>query len=174
MKIRRILVTALLIFVSFLLQYGVFANIAVIDTVPNFLLILTASFGFIRGKESGMIAGFFCGLMMDIGSLSAIGFHMIIYLCIGYMTGALHRFVYSDYIVYPMIVTAFMDLIYGIYLYTCLFLIRGRLDLGFYMMKVIIPEVIYTVVVTSFMYPLLDHINTKLETAEQRSATKFV
>lgn len=174
MKIRRILVTAALILAGFLLQFGVFANIALIDTVPNLLLILTICFGFLRGKNTGMWTGFVCGLMMDIGTMSSFGFHMVIFILIGYITGAMHRFIYADYIVFPMIITAIMNLFYGIYMYVFLFLIRGRLNIGFYMFHVIIPEIIYTVVLTGFLYQFLAFVNKKLETSEQRSAEKFV
>ena len=57
---------AVIIFAGFFLQYGVFANLLVIDTVPNILLIITVSFGFMKGKTQGMVIGLFCGLLMDI------------------------------------------------------------------------------------------------------------
>lgn len=41
---------ALVIFVGYLLQFGLFANSPLIDTVPNILLIITVSFGFMKGK----------------------------------------------------------------------------------------------------------------------------
>ena len=81
---------------------------------------------------------------------------------------------YSDYIVFPLIVTTFSSLLYGIYNYVFLFLIRNRTDIVYYLLHVIIPEMIYTVILTSVIYQLLAYINYRLEMAERRSATKFV
>lgn len=174
MKIKRILVMAVIIFAGFFLQYGVFANLPVIDTVPNILLIITVSFGFMKGKTQGMVIGFFCGLLMDIASMGAIGFHMIIYILVGYINGAFHQWMYSDYIVFPLIVTTLSSFLYGIYLYVFQFLIRNRLDFIYYLLHVILPEMIYTVILTSVIYQILAFINHKLEMTERRSATKFV
>jgi rod shape-determining protein MreD len=55
-----------------------------------------------------------------------------------------------------------------------MFLFRVRLNLPYYMVHVIIPEMIYTTIVAVFLYPLLMRINNKLEEIEQRSAKKFV
>ena len=45
---------------------------------------------------------------------------------------------------------------------------------SFYVRRVIIPEMIYTVVVTLVVYRLLLLLNRKLEKAEQRSVGSFV
>lgn len=174
MKIKRILVMAVVIFIGYFLQFGLFANSPLIDTVPNLLLIITVSFGFMKGKTQGMVTGFFCGLIVDIVSMNAIGFHMIIYILLGYINGAFHQWMYSDYIVFPLIVTAFSSFLYGLYMYVFQFLIRNRLDFIHYLLHVILPELIYTVILTGVIYQLLAFINYKLEMTERRSATKFV
>ncbi len=174
MKIKRILVMAAVIFAGFFLQYGIFANVPLIDTVPNILLIITVSFGFMKGKIQGMVIGLFCGLFTDIVSMNALGFHMIIYIIVGYINGAFHQWMYSDYIVFPLIVTTFSSILYNLYFYVFQFLVRNRLDFVYYLTHVILPEVIYTVVLTGIIYQLLSFINYKLEMTERRSATKFV
>ena len=174
MKVKRIISMAGIILAGAFLQFGLFANSPLIDTVPNILLIITVAFGFMKGKIHSMVIGFFCGLVMDILSMNAIGFHMVIFILTGYLNGALHQWLYSDYIVFPLIVTAFSSFLYGLYMYCFQFLIRNRLDFLFYLKRVIIPEVLYTVILTSVIYQLLSFINYKLEMTERRSAAKFV
>ena len=49
----------LLIFFCFLLQSTLFQNIfAAAEIAPNFMVILTVSFGLMRGKREGMFVGF--------------------------------------------------------------------------------------------------------------------
>ena len=174
MKIKRILVMAAVIFAAWLLQYGLFPLCPWIDTVPNLLLIVTVSFGFMKGKKHGMAVGFFCGLTADIASMGTLGFYMAAFILAGYLNGAFHRWMYSDYIVFPLIVTGFTSLLYGSYVYLFEFLVRGRLDFVYYLLHVIIPESLYTVILTAALYPFLSFINRRLELTERRSATKFV
>ena len=65
-KIKRILICAVLITVCFLLETTVFQKLAFASIIPNLLIIVTSSFGFMRGQKEGMIIGFFCGLLKDI------------------------------------------------------------------------------------------------------------
>jgi rod shape-determining protein MreD len=55
-----------------------------------------------------------------------------------------------------------------------MFLLRGRFDFAYYFTRVILPEVIYTIVVTMLMYPMIRKINELLETREKRREQKFV
>lgn len=62
---RRKLILAVLILLAFVLQGTVFQTLSIASIVPNLLLILTVSFGFMRGKKEGMFVGFFCGLLIE-------------------------------------------------------------------------------------------------------------
>ena len=56
-KIKRILICAVLITVCFLLETTVFQKLAFASIIPNLLIIVTSSFGFMRGQKEGMIIG---------------------------------------------------------------------------------------------------------------------
>lgn len=62
----RKLVVMLFVIFSFILQCSVFSHIAFAGIIPNMMIILTASFGFMRGEKEGLVIGFFCGLLNDI------------------------------------------------------------------------------------------------------------
>ena len=65
----------LLIFFCFLLQSTLFQNIfAAAEIAPNFMVILTVSFGLMRGKREGMFVGFLGGILSDLFFGSALGF----------------------------------------------------------------------------------------------------
>ena len=84
---KRFLITTVLIFICFLLQCTVFHALAFGGIVPNLLIVLTASFGFMRGEKTGLLIGFFCGLLVDIFFGNTIGFYALLYMYIGYMNG---------------------------------------------------------------------------------------
>ena len=175
MRIRRRIIIILLIFVCFLLQSTLFQNIfAAAEIAPNFMVILTVSFGLMRGKREGMFVGFLGGILSDLFFGSALGFTALLYVIIGYCCGFCYRIFYDDDVKMPVILIAVSDIGYGIAMYAFQFLLRGRMGFLFYVRRVIIPEMIYTVVVTLVVYRLLLLLNRKLEKAEQRSVGSFV
>lgn len=171
---RRKLTIIILIWVCFLLQSTVFQGIAFNGIVPNLLIVLTATFGFMRNEKEGLWIGFFCGLLCDILFGEVIGFYALVMMYIGFLNGKFSGVFYPEDIKLPMALIVVSDLSYGIICYVCLFLLRGKLDFPYYFMNVILPEMVYTTVVTLVLYPLILFINVRLENREKRGAQKFV
>ncbi|MCM1039113.1 MAG: rod shape-determining protein MreD [Roseburia sp.] len=171
---RRVIVTAFFIFICFLLQCTVFRALAFGGIVPNLLIVLTASFGFMRGEKTGLLIGFFGGLLVDIFFGSVIGFYALLYMYIGYANGKFSAIFYPEDIKLPITLILCSDFSYGIICYLILFLLRGKFDLKYYLVHIILPEMVYTVVVTLFLYPVILRINRALELREKRGEKKFV
>lgn len=171
---KRKIVIGLLIFLCFLLQCTVFPTLSFGGIVPNLLIVLTASFGFMRGERSGLIIGFISGLLIDIFFGEVIGFYALLYMYIGYTNGKFNRIFYPEDIKLPIVLIIGSDLFYGICCYILMFFMRARFHIGYYFAHVILPEIVYTIVITLFLYPVILWINRKLESSEKRSAKKFV
>lgn len=169
-------ITALFIIGFFLLQSTVFQKLEFASIAPNLMIILTASFGFMRGKNEGMAVGFFSGLLMDIfysvGGM--IGFYALIYLLIGYCNGFFKRLFYDEDVKLPMGLIFGSELLYGLINYAALYMMRSKFDFGYYFEHIIMPELVYTIVVTLAAYQLILMVNRRLEEEEKRSANKFV
>ena len=170
---KRGIVTALFIFICFLLQCTVFRALAFGGIVPNLLIVLTASFGFMRGERTGLLIGFFGGLLVDIFFGEVIGFYSLLYMYIGYLNGKFTTIFYPEDIKLPITLILCSDFVYGITCYVILFLLRGRFDFQYYLIHIILPEIVYTIVVTLFLYPIILWVN-QLERTEKRSEKKFV
>ncbi len=171
--LRKIIVTILILF-SFLLESAVFGHFALGGIVPKLTIILTSAFGFMRGEKEGMVIGFCCGLLNDVFFGDVLGFYALILTYIGFINGKFSRIFYPEDIKLPIALIVVSDLSYGILCYILLFLLRGRFDFIYYFVRVILPEALYTIVVTVFMYPIILKINGKLEAWEKGSAQKFV
>ena len=165
--IRRKAVIALLIIICFILQCTVFQALSLAGISPNLLLIVTTSLGFMRGEKEGMAVGFFCGLLADIFFGSLFGFYALLYMFLGYGSGLFHMMFYDEDIKLPMIWIALSELVYGLSVYFFMFLLRSRFDFGFYFAHIILPELVYTVVVTLVMYRLIRRLNRMLERWEE-------
>ena len=162
------------IIVCFLLQCTIMDYISIGSITPNLPLILCVAMGLMRGRKVGLWTGFFSGLFIDLFYGSLFGFYALIYMYAGYISGYAFRSFYDDDLKVPLFLVAGTDLLYNLSVYGLQFLLRGRVDFLFYVRRVIIPEMIYTVVVTLVVYRLLLLLNRKLEKAEQRSVGSFV
>ena len=167
--LRRFIVL-LMIITGYLLQTTLFKAISLAGIVPNILIILTSAFGFMRGKNEGMIIGFTAGLMVDIFFGNLLGFYALVYMFIGYLNGFFRRIFYPEDIKLPMILIGASELLYCFICYIFLFLLRGRMHLGYYFIHIIIPDIVYTVLVTLIIYKGILFINEWLESYETRRA----
>ena len=167
-------VVAIFILVCFILQCSVFKSLAFANVIPNLMIILTSAFGFMRGEKEGLVIGFVCGLLSDIFFGNFLGFCALILMYIGYLNGKFSRIFYPEDIKLPLALIVPSDLSYGLICYILLFLLRGRFQFTYYFVHIILPEALYTIVVTLFLYPLLLKVNEKLEAYERKRAQKFV
>ncbi len=165
---KKVITTVFLIFIGFILQCTVFRALAIQGIVPNILIILTACSGFMHGERYGVFTGFFCGLLLDLFFFEIIGFYALLYMYIGYMNGLFHNIFYPDDIKLPLIMITVSDLLYSIVVYGLMFMLRSRFDFGYYLLNIILPELVYTVFVAVVIYPLLLLITDLFRRAERR------
>ena len=99
---------------------------------------------------------------------------MLLYAVIGYLNGSFRRLFYDDDIKLPIAMIGASEVIYGLVTYICNYMLKGDFSFGDYLGHIILPELVYTILITLVLYQIILHINKKLEAEEQRSASKFV
>lgn len=171
---KRKIITFIIIVVCFLLQSTIFPKLSFASVRPNLLIIVTSSFGFMRGQKAGMAVGFVSGFFIDLFWGSVIGFNMLLYTVLGFVNGEFQRLFYDDDIKLPIGLIGASELLYGIISCFCIYVLRGDFAFGSYLLNVIMPELVYTILATLILYQVILHINKKLEAEEQRSASRFV
>ncbi|MFV0464894.1 MAG: rod shape-determining protein MreD [Lachnospiraceae bacterium] len=171
---KRNLTVAAIIIICFLLQTTVFQALSFATISPNLMIIVTSSFGFMRGKKEGMVIGFFCGLLIDIFFGNLVGLYALVYMYIGYVNGLFRTMFYPEDIKLPIILISVSDIICNLSIFIFQFLLRGKFNFFFYLKSIILPELVYTILVTVFLYFIILRINHKLEMGEKRSVTDLV
>jgi len=171
---KRKFITFLVIIICFLIQSTMLNSFKLGSIQPNLLLIVVSSFGFIRGKKTGMWVGFVCGLIADVFWGNLLGFYTMIFVIIGYINGMFRRLYYDENIKLPLILVSMSELLYGCIVYVCMFMLKGEFNFSYYLFHIILSELVYTVLVTLVLYKIILLINHKLEEEEQRSASRFV
>lgn len=160
---KRFIVYIIEIFICFLLQSSMFHYVQLANIMPNLLLILVVSTAYMRGRITGLMMGFFSGLLVDLMfGTYVIGVYALLYLVIGYFAGYTNKVYSNDDYTLPIIIIAISDMIYGFFYYIFEFLLRGRLNFLYYLRRFIFPEIIYTVAASILLYKLLHMINNRL------------
>ena len=171
---KRKVITFFIILISFLLQSTLFVKLKFGAVSPNLMLVVTSSFGFMRGRKSGIAVGAISGLLVDIFWGQLLGFHTLLYTVIGYLNGSFERLFYDEDVKLPIVLISASEFLYGICIYVFVYMLQGDFAFGTYLFSIIIQELVYTILVTLILYQVILHINRKLESEEQRSASKFV
>lgn len=164
---RRNIILFFVILCGFVLQTTLFQALSFGGISPNILIIITVSYGFMHGKKCGMVVGFICGLLMDIFYGDVTGFYALIYLYIGAANGVFHSIFYQEDIKLPLVLILASDFVYSFICYVLLYLLRRRFDILFYFSHVVIPEIVYTIFVTVFIYPCILLLNWTMDDVER-------
>lgn len=164
----------LIMFFCFLLQCTLFKRLSFGGIGPNLLLITTTSIGFMRGEKQGLLAGFVSGLFVDIFFGDVIGLYAMIYMYIGFLNGKFSRIFYPEDLKLPLALITLSDLSYGMICYIILFLLRGRFNFPYFFLHIILPETVYTIVMSILLYPILLTLYKRLNVDEDRSEKDFV
>ena len=145
--------------ICFFLQSTLLQKIAIGSISPNLLVIFVVFVGLMRGSKTAMFVGFFTGLLDDLCSGGIVGFDAFLYMAIGYLCGFSCKIYYDNNSKVPVILVAIYDLIYNIGIFVFTFLLRGRIHFLFFLKRIIIPELIYTMVLTIIAYKIFRFIN---------------
>ena len=169
---RKLLMMVTILF-CFILQSTVFPAISMGGVVPNIFIIIASTYGFMRDETEGLLAGFFCGILCDVFYGNILGFYALLYMMIGFINGKFSRIFYPEDIKLPMALITLSELSFSTVCYILLFLLNGRFNVLWYFMHLILPELIYTILVTLVLYPVILFVNQKLDAFERKRAQKF-
>lgn len=150
--VKRIIIIGILILLSFLLQTSVFSFFPFFGAVPNIILLFVIWIALTNGSIPAMIAGFLCGLLIDIMYGTTLGVYAFFYMILGYINGYFHILFFAEASLLPLVLVFANDCIYHILTYLVFFLPQKKWNFFFYLRKNILPELIYTTVISLIMY----------------------
>lgn len=125
---------------------------------PNIIILMTVLIGYRYGKIPGILMGFLTGLLLDMTEGEILGYFALLYLLVGYLNGFANKFYHKDHTLVPLFLIAVSDLSLNLMIYISSYLVRNRLDFLYYFIRIILPELIYTIVISALIYKALDFI----------------
>ena len=170
---KRIICSFIMMIILYLIQTTIFNKLAIAGIKPNVVIILVVFIGYKYGKIPGMIMGFFMGLFLDLTEADYVGYYAVIYLTIGYLMGFVNKLYNGDFNLIPVGLIGVSDLMLNFMIFITGFLLRNRLDLPYYVIRIILPEAVYTMIVAALFYRIIDAVYLKLEAIGKGDEAEF-
>lgn len=155
-KINR-LVLYLLVAAAFILQLSVLDYIKIFHSKPDILAMLVIFCALFFGWSTALEAGFVCGLLKDIFSVSIFGCNTLTLTLTGLIAGVLSpKFFKESGITQTFLVFLFTFISMLIHYILVSFIANiSYISLYEYMFHLIIPASIYTSVISAVVFPVL-------------------
>jgi rod shape-determining protein MreD len=147
----------------YLLQTTVGCRIAIAGIKPDMVIVLVVMSAYRYGRVYGMFMGFFAGLLIDLVEGDYIGMYALFYLIVGYYAGFSNQLFDRDYSTMPVLVIGASSLAINLIEYVAGFLLRNRLDFPYYFGRIILPSLLYTVVISIFLYRFVNLVYRKID-----------
>lgn len=155
MFIVRFIIIIIELLVCYVLQSSVWSSMTINNVVPDLLMVVVVAVSYIKGSNAGIIYGFCAGLLFDLTYGTHLGFFALLYLLMGSLAGTAHKFYRKDDNITPLFFIAVCIFLSQSVYYVTEFMLRGRLEYGFYLVNIILPKIVYTVLIASVLYKLV-------------------
>lgn len=158
--------------VLLVLQTTVMPHISPGGITPNLLVACIVIFGLIYGRRAGMYTGILTGLLYDLLYSRVIGITVIIFVLIGFFSGASNKLYFRMNKIMPAVTIALGELAFGLMMFITGFLVRGRFDLPYYFFYIILPETFYTTVLGVLLFFFVKWVDKKMYSHKEENEVK--
>lgn len=154
--VARMLAFGLLVIVTLALQSTVLARMTLLGVIPQLVLVVVVSLGYLEGERVGAAVGFFGGLMQDLLQPQAIvGLTALVYTLIGYGVGILRQYTTAESVWTPVFAVTIASTV-SEFSYATLAILLGQEWVSFaYTIRVIGLIVLYNTLLTPFVFPVV-------------------
>ena len=135
----------------YVLQTSFFPLIAYHGISPNFMLLLTTSFAFLKGMEKGTLMGFATGLLTDLSTGTFFGVHAFTYMLLGNLCGRFANRVYKEQFFLPVFASLGITALNYFILALLMVLLGYRFNPISNVQVMLLPMLIYQL---AFAYPV--------------------
>lgn len=125
---------------------------------PDFVLVFVALMGLFYGHKTGLLIGFFSGLVIDLSGMGVFGFYTFCYTLLGVIAGSIQKSVFEENYLLPVIIVFFGTFIMQILWYFCLWFNDYRLTNYAMIILFIFAKPLYNVVLATPMFFVLKRL----------------
>ncbi len=154
-KTLSIIGLILTFYIIYFLQINFFSWFNIAGIKPNLFIVLVLCIGLFIGKKHAMLIGLIMGIYLDFLTGKQIGISSVMYILIGFLGGYFDKNFSKDSKITILLMVAGSTIIYETfaYIYTCMSNVIPLQMMSF--IKVLLIEVIFNVLLTIIIYPLI-------------------
>ena len=154
-KTLSIIGLILTFYIIYFLQINFFSWFNISGIKPNLFIVLVLCIGLFIGKNPAMIIGLIMGIYLDFLTGKQIGISSVMYILIGFLGGYFDKNFSKDSKITILLMVAGSTIIYETCadIYTCMSNLIPLQIMSF--IKVLLIEVIFNVLLTIIIYPLI-------------------
>lgn len=171
---KRKICIALLAIIFYCLQTTLIKTISIASISPNIMILIPICMGYFKGSNEGIYAGFVTGLIYDLFYTSLFGFSMLAFTIIGYISGLFQKDYDQKRMFIPMIITTISSFSFDFLMYIGGFLLHNKLNMFFYIGRIIIPGTMYTLAMMAILFVPMSFLSKLFEKKDRRKVTEYV
>lgn len=164
MKKFTIIICLILTFLFiYLLQVNFFSWFNLAGVKPNLFVILVLIIGLFSGRSIGTTFGILFGLTLDFFIGKSIGISALMLGVVGFIGGHLDKSFSKDSRVTMITMIGIATIIYELGINTFNYFINDAVISIWYIIKVLIIELVYNAIITIIIYPLIMKFGYRIE-----------
>lgn len=163
----RIIFATVIVLINFILQTTLFQHLAIQGVFPNTALIIVVSYALLRGSKEGCIIGISSGLLFDIFFGTTMGYYGLLFFVICFFTGKSQKNFYRENYLLPIVFCTIAAGIYETFQFVAELILRKDGNILYFIIKILLPTIVYTAIVTVPIYRILFGFNEWLELKEK-------
>lgn len=150
-------------FIIYFLQLNFFSWFRIAGIMPNLFVILVLYIGLFTNRTLGLTYGVVLGILLDLFIGRKIGITAIMLGAVGLMAALFDKNFSKDSRMTMMIMVAVSTIVYeiGMYILNYIFF-TINIEIG-YFIEILIVEIIYNIIITIIIYPLLQKTGYYIE-----------
>lgn len=149
---RKAVLMSFLAFLIICIESTILHRIKIYGIIPNLSLCMVVSCSLLFGSVFGRRLGFLVGFIHDVLFLDVLGFFALLYFLLGQTAGLFKNGFDQNNLLLSLSITALFDFLFSILCYLFLHFFQGRIDVFYYLIHIIIPELIYTIIASIPVY----------------------
>lgn len=147
----------------YLLQVNFFSWFNLAGVKPNLFVILVLTIGLFSGRSIGTTFGILFGLALDFFIGKSIGISALMLGIVGFVGGYLDKSFSKDSRVTMITMIAITTIIYELGINIFNYFINDAVISIWYIIKVLIIELVYNTIITIIIYPLIMKFGYRIE-----------
>ena len=122
--------------------------------IPSLMIPYLVCVGTFQGRDKGLWCGLITGLVHDLIFSRTLGLFALMYMLCGYVSGVLTTNLDRTRLMIPLALSGLMTLVMGLLQALLFQWIPGTMGVGESILRVLVPELIYTLLTSVLVYVL--------------------